>query len=76
MDHVTTAEDAATADHAHEEHDLGFLRTYVFSVDHKVIGIQYAVTGLLFLLFGFMLMLVMRFLSSASGWASLAHPKA
>ena len=46
-------------DHAHEE--LGFLRTWVFSVDHKVIGMQYAVTGLLFLLFGFTLMMVMRF---------------
>jgi cytochrome c oxidase subunit 1 len=32
----------------------------MFSLDHKVIGIQYAVTGLLFLLFGFLLMLVMR----------------
>jgi len=30
----------------------GFVRTYIFSLDHKVIGIQYAVTGLLFLLFG------------------------
>ena len=60
MDHVTTAEHAAHAEHAHAEHDLGFLRTYVFSADHKVIGIQYAVTGLLFLLFGFILMLVMR----------------
>ena len=36
------------------------MRTYMFSLDHKVIGIQYAVTGLLFLLFGFLLMLVMR----------------
>ena len=46
-------------DHAHEE--LGFLRTWVFSLDHKVIGMQYAVTGLLFLLFGFTLMMIMRF---------------
>ena len=45
-------------EHAHEE--LGFWRTYVFSVDHKWIGIQYAVTGLLFLLFGFSLMMLMR----------------
>ena len=37
---------------AHEAHheELGFWRKYVFSVDHKVIGIQYTVTGLLFLL--------------------------
>lgn len=30
------------------------------NTDHKVIGIQYAVTGLLFLLFGFSLMMLMR----------------
>src|SRR5947207_2687383 len=46
-------------EHAHEE--LGFWRKYVFSVDHKVIGIQYALTGLLFLLFGFTLMMIMRY---------------
>jgi cytochrome c oxidase subunit 1 len=47
---------------AHEVHHetLGFWRKYVFSTDHKVIGIQYAVTGLLFLLFGFSLMMLMR----------------
>jgi cytochrome c oxidase subunit 1 len=47
-------------DHAHHE-ELGFWRKYVFSLDHKVIGVQYAITGLLFLLFGFTLMMVMRF---------------
>jgi cytochrome c oxidase subunit I len=46
--------------HAHEHHELGFWQKYVFSQDHKVIGIQYAVTGLLFLLFGFTLMMIMR----------------
>ena len=39
----------------------GFARTYLFSLDHKVIGIQYAITGLLFLLFGFSLMMIMRY---------------
>ena len=59
---MTTTEQAAHAEHrhAHAHEDQGFLRTYVFSVDHKVIGIQYAVTGLLFLLFGFCLMMLMR----------------
>src|SRR5258708_7038716 len=51
--------------HAHAEgddihEDLGFWRKYVFSLDHKVIGIQYAVTGLTFLLFGFTLMMIRR----------------
>jgi len=52
-------------EHAHEE--LGFWRKYVFSVDHKVIGIQYALTGLLFLLFGFTLMMIMRWQLAYNG---------
>jgi len=44
-------------DHSHE---LSFLRKYVFSTDHKVIGIWYAVSGLVLLLFGFCLMMLMR----------------
>ena len=44
--------------HAHKE--LGFMRQYFFSTDHKVIGIQYAITALLFLFFGFLLMAAMR----------------
>ena len=60
MENVTTAEHVAHAEHAHAEHELSFLRAYVFSVDHKVIGIQYAITAMLFLLFGFSLMMLMR----------------
>ena len=60
MENVTTAEQIAHAEHGHEEHTLGFLQTYVFSQDHKVIGIQYAITAMLFLLFGFSLMMIMR----------------
>lgn len=41
-------------------HELPFWRKYLFSTDHKVIGIQYALTGLCFLLFGFGLMMLMR----------------
>lgn len=47
------------ADHG-GHHDLGFWRTYVFSTDHKVIGIQYGVSSLIFLFLGFLLMLAMR----------------
>ena len=57
MAHVTTVDQAV---HVAHEHELGWWRTYVFSVDHKVIGIQYAVTALFFLLFGFSLMMLMR----------------
>ncbi|MEK6566914.1 MAG: cbb3-type cytochrome c oxidase subunit I, partial [Bacteroidota bacterium] len=62
--HVNTVEHVGEG-HGHEE-ELGFLRKYVFSTDHKVIGIQYGITALLFLFFGFTLMMLMR-------W-QLAHP--
>src|SRR5438477_8279376 len=52
--------------HEHHDEDLGFWRHYVFSTDHKIIGIQYGVTALFFLFFGFCLMLMMR-------W-QIAHP--
>ncbi len=39
---------------------LGFWRAYVFSQDHKTIGIQYALTSMFFLLAGFFLMMIMR----------------
>ncbi len=55
--------------HGHGEahhHELGFWQKYVFSQDHKVIGIQYGFTALCFLLFGFSLMMMMR-------W-SIAYP--
>lgn len=43
-----------------EHHHEPFWRKYIFSVDHKVIGLQYAITAMCFLLFGFCLMLIMR----------------
>ena len=42
-------------------HQESFIRKYIFSTDHKWIGIQYGVTGLVFLLFGFVLMMIMRY---------------
>ncbi|MCH7631619.1 MAG: cbb3-type cytochrome c oxidase subunit I, partial [Planctomycetes bacterium] len=46
------------SDHHHP--GLNWWRRYVFSTDHKVIGIQYTLTALLFLFFGFCLMMMMR----------------
>jgi cytochrome c oxidase subunit 1 len=67
---------AAHDDHGHEHHELGFVRTYIFSTDHKTIGIQYLWGGLAFLYFGFGLMLLMRwqlaFPGQALSWAN-AH---
>ncbi len=60
---------AAPGAHAHAEthhEELPFWRKYIFSVDHKMIGLQYGFSALAFLLFGFTLMMIMR-------W-SMAHP--
>ena len=46
---------------SNDHHEESFIQQYVFSVDHKVIGLQYGVTSLLFLLFGFLLMAIMRY---------------
>jgi cytochrome c oxidase subunit 1 len=46
--------------HAHDAHQPGFWGGYFFSTDHKVVGIQYGVTALLFMFFGFTLMMLMR----------------
>src|SRR5215213_690429 len=67
-------------DHAlHDHHEPGFWRKWVFTTDHKMIGIQYTVTGLCFLLFGFGLMLIMRWsiahgdVPLPSAWGNLVH---
>src|SRR5437773_2725881 len=56
-------------EHGHEHHELGFWRKYIFSTDHKVIGIQYGISGLLFLFFGFCLMMMMRWQLAYPGQA-------
>src|ERR1035441_5388115 len=58
---------AAHDDHGHHEHhEPGFWSKYIFSTDHKVIGIQYGFPALCFMQFGFFLMMLMR-------W-QIAHP--
>ncbi|MEX1024582.1 MAG: cbb3-type cytochrome c oxidase subunit I [Planctomycetota bacterium] len=44
----------------HDHHELGFWRKYVFSVDHKVIGIQFLFTGLFTLLLGGLMAMAIR----------------
>jgi cytochrome c oxidase subunit 1 len=44
---TTTVAPHAVLDHIHTE-PTSFVRRYIFSIDHKVIGIQYMITGLLF----------------------------
>jgi cytochrome c oxidase subunit 1 len=44
----------------HAHHELGFLRKYIFSEDHKIIGIQFLFSGLIFFLIGGTLALLVR----------------
>lgn len=71
----------ATHTHAHDEHhdhdhghELPFWQKYIFSVDHKVIGMQYAVTGLIFMFFGFCLMMLMRYQLAYPGQEIMVGP--
>ncbi|TMG81328.1 MAG: cytochrome C oxidase subunit I, partial [Betaproteobacteria bacterium] len=71
---ASTTHGHAAAAHAHDaghgHHELPFWRKYIFSVDHKVIGVQYAVSALVFLFFGFCLMMLLR-LQLAYPWQPL-----
>ena len=44
---VAAVHSGGIADHIHPE-PQGFVRRYVFSLDHKIIGIQYLITGFVF----------------------------
>ena len=54
-------------DEHHEHHEQSFWRTYIFSTDHKIIGIQYGFVGLAFLFFGFGLIAMMRWSMAYEG---------
>ncbi len=43
-----------------DNHQPSFIRKYIFSLDHKVIGLQYMFTSLVFLLTGFCFVILMR----------------
>ncbi|MFN0149794.1 MAG: cbb3-type cytochrome c oxidase subunit I [bacterium] len=64
------AHGAHGAHHGEHHHDEGWFQKYLFSTDHKTIGIQYGITSLFFLLFGFCLMMLMRW-NLAYPWESL-----
>ena len=44
----------------HDHHELSFLRKYIFSVDHKMIGLQFMFTGLVMLGLGGALAMAIR----------------
>jgi cytochrome c oxidase subunit 1 len=65
------AQEAVEVHHdEHDEHHVqSFWRTYIFSTDHKIIGMQYGFCGLAFLFFGFCLVATMRWSMAYEGQA-------
>ena len=62
--HPLTGAELHDADHAHAAHghheELGFIKKYIFSADHKIIGIQFLFVSLFFLLVGGLLAMQIR----------------
>src|SRR4026208_2539856 len=58
-------------EHGDEHHELGFWRKYVFSTDHKIIGLQYLITAMFMALVGGTLSMLMRY---QLGWPSAISP--
>src|SRR4051812_26280172 len=53
LDYQTPRDAAAhDDDDAHAHHEVSFIKKYLFSTDHKVIGIQFLFVGLLFMVIG------------------------
>src|ERR1700704_5225573 len=65
---MATHESAAQASHAHAA-PQGFIRKWVFSLDHKVIGLQYYFLALAAVFVGMFLSLLMRIHLVAPGVA-------
>src|SRR5438132_512818 len=56
--HLVALDEHAAAHAVH--HEIGFVRKYVFSTDHKIIGVQFLITTLLMFLLGGTLALGVR----------------
>src|SRR5438309_10408363 len=61
------------ARHAAAHHEVGFIRHYIFSTDHKMIGKQFLTLGLLGLMMGGLLALLVRW---ALAWPANNYPNA
>src|SRR5687768_7977598 len=78
----TAAPHAAAGAHAHDAHaehghheELTFVRKYIYSGDHKIIGLQFLFLGLIFFVIGGLLAMLIRWqLAWPSGDLANAHP--
>jgi cytochrome c oxidase subunit I len=46
--------------HGHGHHEIGFIKKYIFSIDHKIIGLQFLFVSLAFFVVGGLLAMLIR----------------
>ena len=66
---MSSSQPHAAEVHAHPE--MGFVRKYIFSTDHKIIGIQFLFSTLIFLVIGGTLAMLVR---AQLGWPHAELP--
>src|SRR5215213_4725827 len=59
------------ADHGLEHHEIGFVKKYIFSIDHKIIGLQFLFLGLMVFVIGGLEAMLVRW---QLGWPDRAVP--
>ena len=67
--HAAGHDDSHT--HGHEHHEIGFVKKYIFSTDHKVIGLQFLFLGLAFFVIGGLEAMLVRW---QLGWPDAPVP--
>jgi cytochrome c oxidase subunit 1 len=68
---MSASQPHGTGHDAGHGHELGFISKYIFSTDHKVIGIQFVISSMIFLLLGGFLALGVR---TQLGWPEADIP--
>src|SRR5438093_9958088 len=58
--HAAGHDKADSHAHGHGHAEIGFLKKYIFSTDHKIIGIQFLFVGLMFFVLGGALAMLIR----------------
>src|SRR5258705_13391722 len=58
-------------EHGHEHPELSFFKKYIFSTDHKIIGLQFLFLGLMFFVVGGMEAMLVRW---QLGWPDAPVP--
>ena len=60
--HTAHAHDSAGGHHGHEHHEQHFIWKYIFSQDHKIIGKQFLITGIIWAIIGALFSVFFRLL--------------